>query len=115
MRPRLRSQCGTFARPPRRRGVEQFRVRRAERLAGAQTLDGLNNRRGMEVSGDDRRVGDRVAFVTIAFWVLFWTATACAAAFLLFMAWAVGLYGKHVEYVLQWKPLLIAETQPHRE
>jgi len=56
-----------------------------------------------------------VEFLSVVVWTFAWTAAALALVFVLFMAWAVFAYGKHVDNVLQWKPLLIAENQPHRE
>ena len=53
--------------------------------------------------------------LTILLWTLLWTFVGLAAAFVLFMAWAIVNYGKHIDHVLRWKPLLIAENQPHRE
>ena len=54
-------------------------------------------------------------WTTLVLWISLWAIVATAAAFLLFMTWAIFAYGKHIDHVLQRKPLLIAETQPHRE
>jgi uncharacterized protein len=56
-----------------------------------------------------------VEFLTVIGWTLLGFAVASAVVCVLFMAWAVFTYGKHVDNVLHWKPLLIAENQPHRE
>jgi pimeloyl-ACP methyl ester carboxylesterase len=59
--------------------------------------------------------GDDVDALTTLLWTLFWIVAGLAAAIVLFMAWAIVNYGKYIDHVLRWKPLLIAENQPHRE
>jgi uncharacterized protein len=56
-----------------------------------------------------------VDWTTVILWSMVWALVAAAAAFALFMTWAVYTYGSHIDKVLRTKPLLIAETQPHRE
>jgi pimeloyl-ACP methyl ester carboxylesterase len=56
-----------------------------------------------------------VDWTTVVLWTILWTAVGLTAAFALFITWALFTYGKHIDDVLSRKPLLIAETQPHRE